>query len=169
MRWPHTHIHILAHTNVHAKNTWYAFVVYCTLCERCPIWSSFPAAGCGDATRPRSTTPTSYEFDKQPCGFTLLLPVKQSYTHTPAQQHHHLLMWHITRLGVIVHNITHWNHEIYCDKLYKRHQNHLRLSITQLLLFPTERQRKRISTMPSNHLRIRGGHQYVTFVLEQVM
>lgn len=42
----------------------------------------FPAAGCGGAARPRSATPTSYEFDKQPCGFTLLLPVKQKNTHT---------------------------------------------------------------------------------------
>lgn len=99
----------IPHAYTHINGIWSAFVVYCTLCEHCPIWSCFPAAGCGGATRPRLTTPTSYEFDKQLCGFTLLLPVKQRYTHTgahthtnmhtPAQQYHHLLMWHITRVS----------------------------------------------------------------------
>lgn len=76
---------------------------------------------------------------------------------------------------IIVHNTIHRYQKIYGDKLNNATTNHLCLlclcnSAAALLIpSPTEKLREMSPRMPSNHIRIRGGHQYVTFVLERVM
>lgn len=136
MRWAyttHTHEHI--QTRTHKTDTWSAFVVYCTSCEHCPIWDCFPAAGCGGATRPRSTTPTSYEFDKQPAVLLSSCPSNRS-TCTSSTASTSANVSYIT-----VHNIIHRCHKIYGDKLNKRHQNNLCLynsAAALLICSPTE-------------------------------